>query len=71
MSRELKSTVIGMAVPVVGVLAGIVLLGGSNVRVLGFPVVFAWLFAWMPITSLCLHLAWRIDRVELDGEVDA
>lgn len=61
MSNELKSVLLAIVVPFVGVLGGVIALGGSEVTVLGFPAVFAWLFLWMPLTSLCLHLAWRIE----------
>jgi hypothetical protein len=61
MSNEMKSVLLAIVVPFVGVLAGVIALGGSEATVLGFPVVFAWLFLWMPLTSLCLHLAWRVE----------
>ncbi len=62
MSPETKSVLIGTVLPVVGVLSGVVLLAGSSSQVLGFPVVFAWLFLWMPLTAICLQLAWRLDE---------
>lgn len=62
MSHEVKSAVVGMGIPFVGVLAGILALSGSETQILGFPAVFAWLFLWMPLTALCLHLAWKIDE---------
>ncbi len=62
MPAEKKSLLIGTFVPIVGILVGVVVLAGSTKQVLGFPVVFAWLFLWMPLTTICLQLAWRIDR---------
>lgn len=62
MSSEKKSVLIGTVVPVVGILVGVVAFAGSTRQVFGFPVVFAWLFLWMPLTAVCLQLAWRIDR---------
>ncbi|MBJ8341954.1 DUF3311 domain-containing protein [Antrihabitans sp. YC3-6] len=68
MSNEAKSAMLAIGVPFVGVLAGIVLLSGSGATVFGFPIVFAWLFLWMPLTSLCLHFAWTLfDREEFEA----
>lgn len=49
---------IGLGVPVLAVVLGIPLLSGSHVMVLGMPLMFAWLVAWMPLTSLCLAVCW-------------
>jgi hypothetical protein len=68
MSHELKSVLVGMVVPFVGVLSGILAFGGSETQVLGFPAVFAWLFLWMPLTALCLQLAWKIDEPHFQDE---
>lgn len=62
MSAQKKSLLIGTLLPIVAILAGVVALAGSTRQVLGFPVVFAWLFLWMPLTTVCLQLAWRIER---------
>ena len=60
MSNEAKSALLAIGVPFAGVLGGIVALSGSTATVFGVPILFAWLFLWMPLTSLCLHLAWKL-----------
>lgn len=60
MTNEIKSALLAIGVPFVGVLGGIVVLADSPVRVAGFPALFAWLFVWMPLTALCIHLAWKL-----------
>ncbi|MGC5027184.1 DUF3311 domain-containing protein [Tsukamurella sp. DT100] len=67
MSNEVKSVLIAVGVPFAGVLGGIAYLSDSESTVLGFPVLFAWLFLWMPLTSLCMHVAWRFfDRADFE-----
>ena len=44
MSNEAKSALLAIGVPFVGVLGGIVALSGSELTVLGFPILFAWPF---------------------------
>lgn len=68
MSHEVKSVAVGIGIPFVGVLAGILALSGSESQILGFPAVFAWLFLWMPLTAICLHLAWKIDEPYLEEQ---
>lgn len=60
MSNELKSVLLSMGVPFVGVLGGILIFAHSTAQVAGFPVLFAWLFMWMPLTALCIHGAWKL-----------
>jgi hypothetical protein len=60
MSNELKSVLLSMGVPFVGVLGGILILADSTAQVAGFPILFAWLFLWMPLTAMCIHLAWKL-----------
>ncbi|KQY55510.1 MULTISPECIES: DUF3311 domain-containing protein [unclassified Nocardioides] len=59
MSNELKSVLLSIGVPSVGVLGGILMFADSTAQVAGFPVLFAWLFLWMPLTALCIHVAWK------------
>ncbi|UUZ59140.1 DUF3311 domain-containing protein [Nocardioides sp. B-3] len=59
MSNELKSVLLSMGVPFAGVLGGILIFAHSTAQVAGFPVLFARLFLWMPLTALCIHLAWK------------
>ena len=68
MSNEAKSALLAIGVPFAGVLGGIVVLSGSTAAVFGVPILFAWLFLWMPLTSLCLHLAWKLfDRKDFEA----
>lgn len=59
MSNELKSALLSIGVPFAGVLGGILTFADSADQVAGFPILFAWLFLWMPLTALCIHLAWK------------
>jgi len=68
MQHEVKSVLIGIAVPFIGVLAGVIGFSHSSAQVAGFPLVLAWLFLWMPLTSACLHLAWRVDAPHVENE---
>ncbi|WP_445400731.1 DUF3311 domain-containing protein [Streptomyces sp. LE64] len=59
------SLVLALGIPALAVLVGVPFLAGSTRLVLGFPAVFAWLFAWAPLSSLCMWLAWwHYDRHE-------
>ncbi len=60
--RIRKSVVIGLVLPVIGVLVILPLLANTQIHVFGMPLLFVWMFLMFPITSLCLWLAWRIDE---------
>lgn len=53
---------IGVGVPTFCILVVMPLLANTSVYVFGVPLLFAWVFALFPLTTLCLWLAWRIDE---------
>ena len=62
MIRSWKSIVIGGIVPAVALLVVMPLLADTDVVVLGIPLLFLYVFALFPVTSLCLWIAWRLDE---------
>ena len=57
-----KSVLIGGVAPAVALLVVMPLLADTSVRIGGVPLLFAYVFALFPATSLCLWIAWRIDE---------
>jgi hypothetical protein len=57
-----RSLVVGLVVPAVAILVVMPLLANTDIAPLGIPLLFLWIFAWFPLTSLCLWLAWRHDE---------
>lgn len=61
-----------VGIPAIAVLVGVPIISGSTYTIWGAPAVFVWLFAWLPLTTLCLWVAWRyFEREgyqELEGE---
>ena len=53
------SLVIALVIPTAAVFVGVPVTSHFSVTVWGIPLVFAWLFAWLPLTSLLLWLTWR------------
>ncbi|POX40191.1 hypothetical protein C3486_14680 [Streptomyces sp. Ru73] len=62
MKQSRKSLAVGLGLPVVAILVVMPLLADTGVYVLGIPLLWLWMFAWFPLTSLCLWVAWRIDE---------
>ncbi len=66
------SLLIAMGIPAIAVLVGIPVISQSNATIFGMPVIFGWLFAWLPLTTLCMWVSWRyLEREEyrrLEGE---
>lgn len=60
--RDVRSLAIGLGIPAVALLVVMPLLANTSVNIVGIPLLFAWMFAWFPLTSLCLWVAWRIDE---------
>lgn len=57
-----KSIVVGGVVPAVALLVIMPLLADTSLTIGGIPLLFAYIFALCPFTTLCLWCAWRIDE---------
>lgn len=53
------SVLIGLVIPFVGVVGGVVVLSQSRALILGLPAVFAWIFLWFILTAVCLGICWH------------
>lgn len=55
-----------IAIPTIGVVGVLPWINQSNIYVVGIPLIYAWMFLWFILTSLCLLISWYVfDR---DGE---
>lgn len=61
-----KSLLIALGIPFVLLVGGVLLLGGSEATLMGIPVVFFYMFALFPVTSLLMGIAWR--RYDRDAD---
>jgi len=57
-----KSLAVGLGMPAAAILVVMPLIADTSVYVLGIPLLWLWMFAWFPLTTLCLWVAWRIDE---------
>ena len=65
---------IGIVVPFLSVIPTVPLLNRLSIAPLGVPLGLLWLFACIPLASLCLAICWfghDRHRAEADGEYDA
>lgn len=58
--RSWPSVLVGMVIPALALLGGVTLLSGSGERVLGWPVLYLWVFLCFPLTTVCLWVSWRV-----------
>jgi len=50
---------IGLVVPFVGLIGGIIVFRYSEFFVLGFPILYFWIFIWFILTSICISISWH------------
>lgn len=53
---------VGLVLPVVAVLAPLPWLSSSTLVIGGIPAALIWLFACLPLTSLCMAIAWKLEK---------
>ncbi|WP_434111531.1 DUF3311 domain-containing protein [Paraburkholderia caffeinilytica] len=51
---------IGIGIPYIGVIGLLPWVASVDRYVLGVPFIYAWIFAWFVLTSLCLQVCWRL-----------
>lgn len=56
--RTALSVLIGLVIPFLGVAVAPFLLNGITIKVLGFPFLYFWIFAWFVLTTVCLAICW-------------
>lgn len=62
---------IGIAVPFLSVVPTVPLLGRLDLVLFGLPLALLWLFACIPLASLCLAICWFAhDRHQPDERID-
>lgn len=59
MVRPMLNIIIGVVIPFVGVIGGIIFFRNSEQFVWGFPILYFWMFMWFILTSLCISLSWH------------
>jgi hypothetical protein len=58
MLRSRWSLVIGLGIPVIAIVVVPPFIANTQVTVFGIPLLFFWMFAWFPLTSVCLGVSW-------------
>ncbi|WP_040331217.1 DUF3311 domain-containing protein [Acinetobacter rudis] len=54
-----------IGVPILGVVGALPIINKLNISVLGMPLIYAWMFLWFILTTLCLWICWYVfDRNE-------
>ena len=48
-------------VPFLGILVGAIFLGNDSGLIIGLPVLFAWLIAWIILTSVIMAIIYMLD----------
>jgi hypothetical protein len=51
---------IGIGIPYLAVIGLLPWVASVDTFVLGVPFIYAWIFAWFVLTSVCLQLCWRL-----------
>lgn len=56
--KNILRFVVVIVVPVVGVIGMLPIINRLNTTLFGMPLIYAWMFLWFVLTSLCLLLSW-------------
>ncbi|MGE7837505.1 DUF3311 domain-containing protein [Viridibacillus arvi] len=63
--KQFFNVIIGLVIPFIGITGGIILFRHSEFFVLGFPILYFWMFLWFILASICISFSWYFfDRKE-------
>ncbi|SAK66207.1 hypothetical protein AWB76_03786 [Caballeronia temeraria] len=51
---------IGLGLPFAGVIGLLPWAASKDIYVLGVPFIYAWIFGWFVLTSVCLQVCWML-----------
>jgi hypothetical protein len=57
--RSWPSLLLGLGLPTVALLGGIIALSGSSAHPWGIPALYLWVFCCFPFFTVCMWAAWR------------
>ncbi|KAB8125299.1 DUF3311 domain-containing protein [Komagataeibacter medellinensis] len=60
----------GLVLPFLAVLGPLPWLSSSHLAIAGIPAALAWLFACLPLTSLCMAVAWKMEKSDRQDKDD-
>lgn len=60
--KRILVVIIGLGIPVTAIIVLFPWYDRVHPLILGFPFLYFWIFLWFPLTSLCLNLAWRMEK---------
>ncbi|BAK83876.1 DUF3311 domain-containing protein [Komagataeibacter medellinensis] len=61
---------VGLVLPFLAVLGPLPWLSSSHLAIAGIPAALAWLFACLPLTSLCMAVAWKMEKSDRQDKDD-
>lgn len=53
--------VLALVIPYAAIIGAFPLFNRAEPFILGFPFIYFWLFSWIPLTSLFLYIAFKLD----------
>ncbi|OCA92347.1 DUF3311 domain-containing protein [Pseudobacillus wudalianchiensis] len=67
--RQIGSLFIGIGIPFLAIFGVVPFIAAADVSVLGFPILYFWIFLLFPLTTLCLCVSWHFfDRHQYEDE---
>lgn len=70
LSRKFASVFVGLVIPFVAVLGVIPFISRMDTTIMGFPILYFWIFLWFPLTTVCISISWHLDRHIYEGGLD-
>lgn len=53
--------VLALVIPYVAIIGAFPFFNRAEPFILGLPFIYFWLFSWLPLTSLCMFIAYKMD----------
>lgn len=73
MKSRLWTIIFSLIIPYAAIVVAFPLYNRAEPFILGFPFIYFWIFAWIPLTSLSMYIGYRLDplNAEAHDESDA
>jgi hypothetical protein len=71
MKSRLWTVLFVLVIPYLAIVAAFPFYNRAEPFILGFPFVYFWIFAWIPLTSLSMYIGFRLDPANKEDQSES
>ncbi|MDQ8935839.1 DUF3311 domain-containing protein [Acinetobacter rudis] len=59
-NKQWLKVIFVIGIPLFGVVGALPIINKLKIHILGIPIIYAWMFLWFILTTICLWICWYV-----------